>query len=56
MRFTRRPRHEYVVTDRKRAAAARAQRRQREAVPLLAPLIAETQPPIEAVMSARIQR
>ena len=50
MRFTGRPRCEYAVTDRKRAAAVRWQRRQRDSLPLLAPLIAETQPGIDAVM------
>jgi len=55
MRFTRRPRCEYTVTDRKRAAAVRLQRRQREKLPLLAPLIAQAQPSIDAVMTARVE-
>jgi len=38
------------VTDRKWAAAVRLQRRQRDKLPLLAPLIAETQPSIDALM------
>jgi len=42
------------VTDRKRAAAVRLQRRQRDKLPLLARLIAETQPPIEVVMATRV--
>jgi len=54
MRFTRRPRCEYAVTDRKRAAAVRLQRRQRDKLPLLGLLIAETQPPIDVVMAARV--
>jgi hypothetical protein len=54
MRFTRRPRCDYTVTDRKRAAALRLQRRQRDRLPLLAPLIAETQPSIDEVMNARV--
>ncbi len=54
MRFTRRPRCAYTVTDRKRAAAVRLQRRQRNKLPLLAPLIAQAQPSIDAVMSARV--
>jgi hypothetical protein len=54
MRFTRRPRCEYTVTNRKRAAAVRLQRRQREALPLLGPLIAETQPQIDVVMATRV--
>lgn len=43
-------------TGRKRAACARAQRREREAFPLLAPLIAEQQPSIEAIMAERASR
>lgn len=54
MRFTPRPRCPYHVTDRKRAAASRLQRRQRDALPLLAPLIAERQPSIDEVMTQRI--
>jgi hypothetical protein len=54
MRFTRRPRCGYTVTDRKRAAALRLQRRQRDSLPLLPPLIAETQPSIDEVMTARV--
>lgn len=56
VRFARWPRHAYVVTDRKRAAAARAQRREREALPLLAGIVAEGQPPVEAVMAERLVR
>jgi hypothetical protein len=54
MRFARRPRAVYTVTDRKRAAAARLQRRQRERLPLLGSLIAETQPDIDTLMSNRV--
>ncbi len=54
MRFTRRPRCPYIVTDRKRAAALRLQRRQRDKLPLLAPLIAQAQPSIDAVMTGRV--
>ena len=54
MRHTTRPRCEYTVTDRKRAAALRMQRRQRDSLPLLAPLIAETQPDIDEVMATRV--
>ena len=54
MRFAPRPRCPYLVTDRKRAAASRLQRRQRDAFPLLAPLIAETQPSIDLVMTERV--
>ena len=43
-------------TSRKRAGCARAQRRERDAFPLLAPLIAEQQPAIEAVMAQRATR
>lgn len=56
MRFARWPRRTYVVTDRKRAAAARAQRREREALPLLAGIVAECHPPVEAVMAERLVR
>ena len=42
------------MTDRKRAAAMRLHRRQRDSLPLLAPLIAETQPSIDEVMRARV--
>lgn len=55
MRFTRRPRAEYTITHRKRAAAARLQHRQREAFPLLAPLIAESQPGVDALMADRVE-
>ena len=54
MRFTRRPRCDYTVTDRRRAAALRLHRRQRDSLPLLAPLIAETEPSIDEVMNARV--
>ena len=54
MRFTRRPRCEYAVTERKRAAAARWQQRQRDSLPLLAPLIAVAQPSVEQVMAERV--
>ena len=54
MRFTRRPRCEYTVTDRKRAGVVRLHRRQRERLPLLGPLIAETQPGVEEVMTERV--
>jgi len=42
------------VTDRKRAAAVRLQRRQRDKLPLLASLLAETQPSIDQVMTTRV--
>ena len=54
MRFTHRPRCEYAVTDRKRAAVVRLHRRQRDHLPLLGPLIAETQPGVEEVMTERV--
>lgn len=53
MRFTRYFNGDYKATDRKRAAAARRQRRELEAVPLFAQEVAETQPSIDAVMAAR---
>ncbi len=54
MRFTRRGRTPYIVTDRKRAAASRWQQRQRDAVPLLAALVAKQQPSIDQVMHERV--
>jgi len=54
VRFIRaRPRTPYNVTDRKRAAARRWQKRQRDALPLLAALVAEQQPSIDQVMEDR---
>lgn len=55
MRFTRRPRSQYAITDRKRAAAVRWQQRQRDSLPLFGPLIAEAQPGIDAVMADRVE-
>ncbi len=54
MRFKRQLRYDYTVTDRKRSAAIRWQRRQRDALPLLGELIAETQPSIDEVMDTRV--
>ena len=54
MRFTHRPRCEYTVTDRKRAAVVRLHKRQRDHLPLLGALIAETQPGVEEVMTERV--
>jgi hypothetical protein len=53
VRFKRRPRAPYTITDRKRAAARRLQKRQRDALPLLAELVAEQQPCIERLMQDR---
>jgi len=44
-----------MVTDRKRAAAQRWQQRHRDAVPLLAELVAEQQPSIDQVMHERVR-
>ena len=55
VRFKRRPRTPYTVTDRKRAAARRLQQRQREALPLLAALVAEQQPCIDQLMEDRVR-
>ena len=55
MRFKRRPRTPYTVTDRKRAAARRLQQRQRESLPLLAALVAEQQPCIDQLMEDRVR-
>ncbi len=54
MRFSRRTRCEYTVTDRKRATVVRLQQRHREKLPLLASLIAEAQPSIDHVMTTRV--
>ena len=56
MRFKRDIRHDYGVTDRKRLAAARKQRQEREALPLFAEQIAAEQPSIDAVMAGRVDR
>lgn len=54
MRFKKMlPFGEFSDTPRKRAALARSQRRQRDAFPLLAPIIAETQPDADTVMRER---
>jgi hypothetical protein len=55
MRCKRRLRTDYAVTDRKRAAARRMQQRQRDTVPLLAELVAETQPSIADLMATRVK-
>lgn len=49
-------RHPFTDTSRKRAALRRKQRLEREAMPLLADLIAEAQPEEDAVMHARAVR
>ncbi len=54
MRFRRRPRVPFTVTERKYAAALRSQQRQQDAVPLLSILVAEQQPSIEQLMRDRI--
>ena len=54
-RFACRSRCEYIVTNRKRFAAARWQQRQRDCLPLLGLRIAETQPSIDDVMDRREQ-
>jgi hypothetical protein len=43
----------YIETSRKRTAVLISQRRKRAKFPLLAPLIAETQPTVDAVMAQR---
>jgi hypothetical protein len=54
VRFKRRPRAPYTITDRKRAAARRLQKRQRDALPLLSELVAEQQPGIDQLMQDRV--
>lgn len=53
MRHKKIARHPFTDTSRKRAALRRKQRLEREALPLLAELIAEVQPEEDAVMQAR---
>ena len=53
MRFKRCERHPFTDTGRKRAALRRKQRLEREALPLLAYLVAEAQPSEDDVMEAR---
>lgn len=54
MRFKKRERYgAFEDTSRKRAAAGRAQQKQRDALPLFAEQIAEAQPSIDQVMAAR---
>lgn len=55
VRFKRRPRTPYTVTDRKRAAARRLQQRQCNALPLLAELVAEQQPCIDRLIEDRVK-
>lgn len=56
MRFKRYSRMEYNVTNRKRAALERKHRREQQAVPLLAELIVEQQPTVDAVMADRVRQ
>jgi len=53
MRFKRWPRYGWSDTPRKRAALRRKQRLEREALPLLADIVAEQQPDEDAVMAER---
>jgi hypothetical protein len=54
MRFKKRERYgAFEDTTRKRAAAGRAQQKQRDALPLFAEQIAEAQPSIDQVMAGR---
>lgn len=53
MRFIRGPRHQFTATERKRSAVLVRQRKDREALPLLGEIIAETQPSVDEVMEAR---
>lgn len=56
MRFKPYARTPYLVTPRKRAAVLVSQRRQRERLPLLAPLIADAQPSVDVVIDERCAR
>mgnify|MGYP000188662194 CR=1 FL=1 len=53
MRFKRWQRHPFTDTSRKRAALRRKQQREREALPLFADQIAESQPSEDEVMANR---
>lgn len=55
MRFKHWPRHAFTDTSRKRVALRRKQRLEREALPLFAAQIAETQPSEDQVMIERAQ-
>ena len=56
MRFQRYPRYAFKRTRRKELAAERKLRLQREALPLLAELIREDQPSVDAIMDDRQRR
>ncbi len=56
MRFKRFPRHPFNDTNRKRSALRRKQRLEREALPLLAELVAEAQTNEDAVMRERASK
>lgn len=53
MRFKRQPRFAFTDTSRKRAALRRKQANERDALPLLAQIVAEAQPTEDEVMTAR---
>ena len=53
MRFKRHPRFTFTDTSRKRAALRRKQANEREALPLLASIIADAQPTEDEAMTAR---
>lgn len=55
MRFKRTARYEFQDTSRKRALVPVMQRKAREKLPLLGPLIAETQPDVDTVMQQRAE-
>jgi hypothetical protein len=56
VRFKRHERHEFEDTRLKRLAALRSQQRQRDMLPLLAAIVAETQPDIDTVMQQRAEQ
>ncbi len=55
MRFKRDRRHPFIDTPRKRAALRRKQEKERDALPLLADLVAETQPDEDEVVRGRAE-
>lgn len=56
MRFQKSPRYEFTDTPRKRAALARKQRKERDALPLFAEQIADEQLPADEIMAKRAEQ
>lgn len=56
MRFKRLHSHPYEITSRKRAGVELSQRRKREKLPLLAEIIRQQQPDVDAVLDERAEK